>query len=94
MSIGSFLHKAETFDYIHPSQFISVRKSVSPSRGAGGLGQGLSHGLGQGVGQGVRVLCVICLPFWYDGCQMRLEPVFRSFGKPRGILYFIVEHTS
>ena len=69
-----------------------MRKSVSPSRGAGGLGQGLSHGLGQSVGQGRVMACVIYLPFWYVGCRMRLEPVFLIFGKPRGILYFIVEH--
>ena len=34
-----------------------MRKSVSPSRGAGGLVQALSHGLGQGVGQGF--MCVV-----------------------------------
>ena len=52
----------------------------------------LLHGLGQVL---VRVFCGlrIYLPFWYVGCQMRLEPVFLIFGKPRGILYFIVEHT-
>ena len=48
--------------------------------------QGLENGFGQGFG--VRIY----LPFWYVGCQMRLEPVFLIFGKPRGILYFSIEH--
>ena len=47
-----------------------------------------SSGAGVGQGFGLRIY----LPFWYVGCQMRLEPVFLIFGKPRGILYFIVEH--
>ena len=44
------------------------------------LGHGLEHGFGQGFG--LRIY----LPFWYVGCQMRLEPVFQTFRKPRGIL--------
>ena len=34
----TFRLRAKALDYIHPSQFLSVRKSVSPSRGAGGTG--------------------------------------------------------
>ena len=45
------------------------------------LEQGLENGVGQGF-CGLRIY----LPFWYVGCQMRLEPVFLIFGKPRGIL--------
>ena len=44
------------------------------------LEQGLRHGFGQSFG--LRIY----LPFWYVGCQMRVEPVFLIFGKPRGIL--------
>ena len=95
MSIGSFPHKAETLIIFTPHSFVSVRKSVSPSRGARGTGlvQGFVSRFGARFGSGVfGVACVIYLPFWYVGCQMRLEPVFLIFGKPRGILYFIVEH--
>ena len=55
-----------------------MRKSVSPSRGAGGLGQGLSHGLGQVL---VRA-CVCCALFTYHFGML----VVRCVGNPFFVL--------
>ena len=87
MSIGSFPHKAETFDYIHPSQFVSVRKSVSPSRGAGGLGVVVCRGFWAGFGElvcrgvcGVRYLPTILVCWLSDAFGTRFSYLWQTKG--------------
>ena len=68
----------QAFDYIHPAQFISVRKSVSPSRGAGGLEQGFAEGFGQGLEHWFAGVCVACV-FTYHFGMLVVRCVWNPF---------------